>query len=44
MIRTLESGQRVGRIDAKGERYYLDEKQTAQELSAARERERANCS
>jgi hypothetical protein len=44
VIRTLESGQRVGRIDSKGERYYLDEQQTAQELAAARERARANCS
>lgn len=34
---TLESGQRIVRTDAKGERYYLDEQQLAQELARARQ-------
>ena len=35
-VRTIESGQRIGRTDAKGERYYLDDNQRAQELANAR--------
>jgi len=35
--KTLESGQRIVRTDAAGERYYLDEQQTAQELARARQ-------
>lgn len=36
-LRTLESGQRISRTDANGERYYLDEAQLAQEAARARE-------
>jgi hypothetical protein len=36
-LRMLESGQRIARTDAKGERYYLDERQVAQEAAKARE-------
>ena len=36
-LRQLESGQRIGAIDAKGERYYLDEAQVAQEAAKARQ-------
>ena len=36
-VNTLESGQRIPRLDAKGERYYLDEKQMEQERSRARQ-------
>ena len=37
LIRQLESGQRLARTDAKGERYFLDENQIAQELARARQ-------
>jgi hypothetical protein len=36
-LRTLETGQRVARTDSKGERYFLDDAQTAQELARARQ-------
>jgi hypothetical protein len=36
-VRTLESGQRIARTDAKGERYFLDEAQVAQEAAKARQ-------
>jgi hypothetical protein len=36
-LRQLESGQRIGAIDAKGERYYLDEAQVVQETAKARQ-------
>jgi hypothetical protein len=36
-LRTLESGQRISRTDAKGERYYLDEAQLAEETARARQ-------
>jgi len=35
--RTLASGQRVARVDEKGERYYVDDAQRAQELAKARQ-------
>ena len=35
-LRTLESGQRVSRTDAQGERYYLDDDARAGETAAAR--------
>ena len=35
-LRTLESGERVARVDSKGERYYLEDAQHAQELASAR--------
>lgn len=36
-LRTLESGQRISRTDSKGERYFLDESQVAQETAKARQ-------
>jgi hypothetical protein len=36
-LRTLESGQRITRTDSKGERYFLDDAQVAQETAKARE-------
>jgi hypothetical protein len=36
-VRTLQSGARLSGIDAKGERYYLDEAQVAQELARAQQ-------
>jgi hypothetical protein len=36
-LRTLESGQRISRTDAKGERVFLDESQVAQETARARQ-------
>jgi len=35
-LRTLESGQRVARTNAKGERYFLDDAQRSQEVERAR--------
>jgi uncharacterized protein DUF4124 len=42
-LRVLESGQRIGRLDKDGERYYLDEQQTAQETERARQAVQRNC-
>lgn len=42
-LRTLETGQRVARTDAKGERYYLDDAQVAQETARARQSVREWC-
>jgi hypothetical protein len=36
-LRTLETGQRVARTDTKGERYFLDDGQVAQETARARQ-------
>jgi len=36
-LRALESGQRVARTDSKGERYFLDDAQAAQETARARQ-------
>jgi hypothetical protein len=36
-LRTLQSGQRLSGIDAKGERYYLDEAQIARETARAQQ-------
>jgi hypothetical protein len=36
-LRTLESGQRIARTDAKGERYFLEDGQIAQETAKARQ-------
>jgi hypothetical protein len=36
-LRTLESGQRIARTNASGERYYMDDSQVAQESAKARE-------
>lgn len=43
-LRTLESGQRISRTDAKGERYILDDAQIAQETVQARQAVKASCS
>ena len=42
-LQMLESGQRIGRTDAKGERYYLDEAQVAQEIAKARQAVQQSC-
>ena len=42
-LRALESGQRISRVDKEGERYYLDEQQTAQETDRARQAVQKNC-
>ena len=42
-LRTLESGQRIARTDAKGERYYLEDAQIAQETQRARQLVQQNC-
>lgn len=36
-LRALQSGQRIARTDEKGERYYLDEAQTAAEAAKAQQ-------
>lgn len=36
-LQTMESGQRIARTDAKGERYFLEEAQIAQEAARARQ-------
>jgi hypothetical protein len=36
-LRTMESGQRISRTDASGERYFLDDAQIAQEAAKARQ-------
>lgn len=36
-LRAIESGQRIGRVDSKGERYFLDDTQRAQEAAKARQ-------
>ncbi|TAK45729.1 MAG: DUF4124 domain-containing protein [Betaproteobacteria bacterium] len=42
-LRALESGVRIARTDAKGERYYLDESQVAAETARARQAEQRAC-
>jgi hypothetical protein len=42
-LAALESGQRISRTDAKGERYYLEDAQIAQETAKARESVRQYC-
>ena len=43
MLRALESGQRIQRTDAKGERYYLEDAQRDQEAAKARAQVQQNC-
>jgi hypothetical protein len=43
-LRALESGQRVARTDSKGERYFLDDAQMAQETTRARQAAKDWCS
>jgi hypothetical protein len=43
-LRTLQSGQRIMRTSASGERYYLDDSQTAQEIAKEQQKiQQANC-
>jgi Domain of unknown function (DUF4124) len=42
-LRTLETGQRIVRTDAKGERYYLEDAQIAQEAARARQLVKESC-
>lgn len=42
-LRGMESGQRITRVDSKGERYFLDETQTAQEVARARQSMQEAC-
>jgi len=42
-LRMLESGQRISRTDAKGERYYLDDDQIAREAAQARQALQGSC-
>jgi hypothetical protein len=42
-LRTLQGGQRIARVDAQGERYYLDDQQLAQEAAKAQELVRQWC-
>jgi hypothetical protein len=43
-LRTLQSGVRIARIDAKGERYYLEDAEIAQETAKARQSVQQWCS
>jgi hypothetical protein len=42
-LRTLESGQRIARTDAKGERYYLEDAQITRETARARQLVKESC-
>ncbi len=42
-LRGLESGQRISRTDAKGERYFLDDAQREQEAARARQLVQQSC-
>ena len=42
-LRTLESGQRISRLNASGERFFLDENQVRQETEKARATEKEAC-
>jgi hypothetical protein len=42
-LRTLQSGQRVARTDAKGERFFLDETQVAEEVARATQTVQQTC-
>jgi hypothetical protein len=42
-LRQMESGQRVARTDAKGERYFLNEDQVDQEIQRARQVAQKSC-
>jgi hypothetical protein len=43
-LRLLESGQRVSRTDAKGERYFIDDEQRAADVARARKNVQQWCS
>lgn len=42
-LRELESGRRISRTDAKGERYFLEDAQVAQEVAKARQAVQKAC-
>jgi hypothetical protein len=42
-LRALESGERVVMRDSKGEAYYLDDAQRAQQIARARQAMQSNC-
>jgi Domain of unknown function (DUF4124) len=42
-LRSLETGQRIARTDAKGERYFLEDAQVAQETAKARQAVQQSC-
>ena len=42
-LKTLESGERISQTDDKGERYYMEDSQRAQEISKSRQNIQANC-
>ena len=42
-LRTLESGQRISRVDKDGERYFLEEKEIEAETQRARDNVSKNC-
>jgi len=42
-LRQLETGQRIARTDAKGERYFLDDAQVAQEMTRTRQIVQQSC-
>jgi hypothetical protein len=42
-LRQLESGQRIARVDAKGERYFMDDAQIQQELARTRQIVQQSC-
>jgi hypothetical protein len=42
-LRTLQSGQRIARTDDKGERYFLEDAQIAQETAKARQAVQQSC-
>jgi hypothetical protein len=42
-LSTLQSGQRIARTDAKGERYYMEEAQVAQEVAKAQQSMQQAC-
>ena len=42
-LRTLESGDRIARVDAKGERYYLEDSEIAKQVAQARQAVQQSC-
>jgi hypothetical protein len=42
-LRTMESGQRISRVNSAGERYFLDDAQKAQETATARDSVQQAC-
>ena len=42
-LRQLETGQRIARTDSKGERYFLDDAQVAQEMARTRQIVQQSC-